>query len=51
MCRSSTSRRRSPSIRALLTGNNDVREVVHFRVLHIGPDDLLVEAELAFSLT
>jgi divalent metal cation (Fe/Co/Zn/Cd) transporter len=37
------------SIRAILAAGDGVTHVVHLRTLHIGPEDLLVAAKLAFT--
>lgn len=36
-------------IREVLTSHDDVREVIYFRSLYLGPEDLLVEAKVAFD--
>ncbi|PPI69408.1 cation transporter [Rathayibacter rathayi] len=36
------------SIRAALEGGHDVERVIHLRTLHLGPDEILAAAKLAF---
>ena len=40
---------RNDAIRAAFAADDDVREVIHLRTEHLGPDDLLVAAKIEFD--